>query len=383
MKAAYGRDIGGARLSAGLGVVADALNRGDLPRAMVAALHLRLSEPSREGAARVAQADEALTKYDPNEPRDWRGRWTTGGGGGSGSPTPARSHRTPFSVEPVGQRRSRQSPSPSTPAPDSTPDASSSRGSWGGPAQLYGGQLIQVQNLGIGGNGPPPEDEPIAEPEPPVEAPRVPYGWDTPAYTVNHLYHPPIRNPKLRDGTPWPRATPDVIRATLALRRGQTPTMVIFVPIDGIGPPLVGSTPTFEYDRPDGYDEVRLIGTPQRTFSRGSETGHAEDSVNAALRLAMTNQYYEIYFNRALATASRGTIVSFLRADVFAAVRPELNDPFPFHIYETLSPGQTLEGRQEQMRDFPSMGPIAGQRYKRLAHILYMYLKKWISDRCS
>jgi len=79
MKGAYGRDIDPADLSPGLDVIAQALNRGDLGRAMIAALRLRLPDLNWEGATRIAKADEALTKYDPSEPRDWHGRWTTDG----------------------------------------------------------------------------------------------------------------------------------------------------------------------------------------------------------------------------------------------------------------------------------------------------------------
>jgi hypothetical protein len=83
MKGAFGRDVDPADCLPRLGVIAEALNRGDLGRAMVAALHLRLPELDWEGAARIARADQALTKYDPDELRDERGRWTTDGASGS------------------------------------------------------------------------------------------------------------------------------------------------------------------------------------------------------------------------------------------------------------------------------------------------------------
>jgi hypothetical protein len=90
-KSAYGANVEPARWLPGLGVVAKALNRGDLGRAMIAALQLRLTELDWGGAIRVAHTDDALAKYDPNEPRDWRGRWTTGGGAaGSAAPKPGR-----------------------------------------------------------------------------------------------------------------------------------------------------------------------------------------------------------------------------------------------------------------------------------------------------
>jgi hypothetical protein len=76
---ACGIDIDVPRLQEGLAAVARALNEGNLPRALIAAVHLRLPELDWHAAARIAQADEQLKKYDPNEPRDWHGRWTTGG----------------------------------------------------------------------------------------------------------------------------------------------------------------------------------------------------------------------------------------------------------------------------------------------------------------
>lgn len=41
-------------------------------------------ELSREAAARLLNAERELIKYDPNEPRDWHGRWTAG----EGAPAP-------------------------------------------------------------------------------------------------------------------------------------------------------------------------------------------------------------------------------------------------------------------------------------------------------
>jgi len=65
----------------GLKVVAHALNAGDLGRAMIAAIHLRLPALSGGGAAGVNFAADMLAKYNPDEPRDARGRWTTEGNG--------------------------------------------------------------------------------------------------------------------------------------------------------------------------------------------------------------------------------------------------------------------------------------------------------------
>jgi hypothetical protein len=100
MKAAYGRNNDPADLGPGLEVVAKALNQGDLGRAMIAALRLKLPELTWEGAVRLAHAHDALTKYDPDEPRDWRGRWTTGGG--TGSDAPSKQRRAPRDGESAG-----------------------------------------------------------------------------------------------------------------------------------------------------------------------------------------------------------------------------------------------------------------------------------------
>ena len=82
LKAAYGEGVDAAGVSRGLDIIADALNRDDLGRAQVAALRLRLADLDWDAAARIAYADRSLVKYDPDEPRDWHGRWTTGDDGG-------------------------------------------------------------------------------------------------------------------------------------------------------------------------------------------------------------------------------------------------------------------------------------------------------------
>ncbi len=67
------------QVSGGLEVVADALNAGDLTKAMIAAVFLRLPELNWDAAVRVARTDDTLAKqYDAEEPRDERGRWTVG-----------------------------------------------------------------------------------------------------------------------------------------------------------------------------------------------------------------------------------------------------------------------------------------------------------------
>jgi hypothetical protein len=60
-------------------VVAKALNNGDVARAMMAAVLMRLPEPG--GGIHISDVDGVLAKagYDPDEPRDSHGRWTTDG----------------------------------------------------------------------------------------------------------------------------------------------------------------------------------------------------------------------------------------------------------------------------------------------------------------
>jgi hypothetical protein len=79
LKTAYGKDLPGLRSR--LGAIAQALNSGDFALAMISAVHTRTPELSQEAALRLANASEALTKYNynPVEPRDWHGRWTRDG----------------------------------------------------------------------------------------------------------------------------------------------------------------------------------------------------------------------------------------------------------------------------------------------------------------
>ncbi|HMK90037.1 MAG TPA: hypothetical protein VK446_10460 [Methylocystis sp.] len=77
--AAYGADP--TRLHSSLTVIAEALNRANLALASIAAVQSRVSELSPDAALRVARAEQRLAKFVPEQPRDWRGRWTEDGGG--------------------------------------------------------------------------------------------------------------------------------------------------------------------------------------------------------------------------------------------------------------------------------------------------------------
>ncbi|HKW54967.1 MAG TPA: hypothetical protein VJO12_14840 [Stellaceae bacterium] len=68
------------RCLSSLDVAAKALDAGDLAKASVAAVLLKLPDLSVDGFARLA-ADPSLKKYIPSQPRDDHGRWTSDGGG--------------------------------------------------------------------------------------------------------------------------------------------------------------------------------------------------------------------------------------------------------------------------------------------------------------
>lgn len=79
IKAAYGASRDQIRLQSSLGSIARALNGGDFALAAITAVQTRTPELTADAAARLANADRELTKYnfDPDEPRDRHGRWTT------------------------------------------------------------------------------------------------------------------------------------------------------------------------------------------------------------------------------------------------------------------------------------------------------------------
>jgi hypothetical protein len=82
-----------ARCLAKLAEVLAAFEERDITRAMIAALHLRLGEILEERMARLVGA-EALLKYNinPDQPRDWHGRWTTEGSASSTREASAADH---------------------------------------------------------------------------------------------------------------------------------------------------------------------------------------------------------------------------------------------------------------------------------------------------
>jgi hypothetical protein len=105
MKAAYGRDGEATRLQSSLQAIVRALNGGELARAAIAAVLTRTPELSPDAARRLAAVNDDLSKYDPNEPRDWHGRWTTDGGAGSApSAAPADHDAALRETDPTGPR---------------------------------------------------------------------------------------------------------------------------------------------------------------------------------------------------------------------------------------------------------------------------------------
>jgi hypothetical protein len=84
LKAAYGANGGPILLQSRLEAIAQALDNKDFGLAAIAAVQMRIPELNSESAARVAHAEEKLSKYNynPSEPRDWHGRWTRNGSAG-------------------------------------------------------------------------------------------------------------------------------------------------------------------------------------------------------------------------------------------------------------------------------------------------------------
>ena len=383
-KAGYGAAFDTGKLARGLEVASRALNEGDLGRAMVATLHLRLPELGAAGAERLAAVDAVLAKYSPDQPRDWHGRWTSDGAG-SGGPDETAPLKTPAacSSEPdrggAGNQISGAPDRPTTPPRDGGADRS--------PTIPTGGRLIEADWQGAEGDGgestgfgdnsgerPMPEGSPGTEPDPdPVlPIPRVPPGWDQPYRIVNGVGLPAGRYPTLPSGRPWPTAEADVVYRMLDPRRGGMPFVKLYVPIDREGPMLMGTTERGEdYPEPPGYQPVILRGVPQRTTSGGADTAHALESVNAALRFAETNEYSDIFFNRSFSTISNGEDDVALRPDVVGLRRPTLDGGPKYDVFEVLSPRQSGPAREEVLRPaVTGIGTFNSQTYKLLLKLL-------------
>jgi len=79
LERAYGSPLDADRIIKGIETVAHALNEAQLGQAAIRALLLDLHELDWTSAARLARADDALAKFDPDEPRDERERWASEG----------------------------------------------------------------------------------------------------------------------------------------------------------------------------------------------------------------------------------------------------------------------------------------------------------------
>ena len=75
---AYHTPRDAAAIWRGLSVAARALSSGDVALAKVATLHLRLESLDEAGARRLAKASSKFASYNPDQPRDWHGRWSDG-----------------------------------------------------------------------------------------------------------------------------------------------------------------------------------------------------------------------------------------------------------------------------------------------------------------
>ena len=110
MKAVYSADGDATRLQSSLQAIVRSLNGGEFARAAIAAVLTRTPELSPDAARRLSSANDNLTKYDPDEPRDRHGRWTTDGAAGQ----EADSTSPRFAEPPAAPARSAagQDPSP-------------------------------------------------------------------------------------------------------------------------------------------------------------------------------------------------------------------------------------------------------------------------------
>ena len=234
-KAGYGAAFDTDKLIRGLSVASQALNDGDLGRAMIATLHLRLPELDAAGAARLAAVDAVLAKYSPDQPRDWHGRWTSDGEG-SGAPSQAAAETKRPAARESAPHREDQANSATNQAPSNarqmTPPSDAERQV----SHPTGGRLIDTRyqgetddgDPGIGDNGGPPfrpggPQGTAPEPDPVLPIPKVPPGWDQPYRVVNGAPRPAGRYPKLPDGRPWPTAQAEEIYRILDPRRGAMP----------------------------------------------------------------------------------------------------------------------------------------------------------------
>lgn len=152
--------------------------------------------------------------------------------------------------------------------------------------------------------------------------------------------------------------------------------MKIYVPSDKVGPILVGSNEREDFEQPPGYDVVYLRGAPQITYSSGAETAHARESAVEALRLASSNEFSDIYFNRSFSTINDRMFQSLRRPDVVGVARPTLDGAPEYQPYEILSPRQTHEEREDVMPRVSGVRRLQSRHYRMLLKLLHALLFK-------
>jgi hypothetical protein len=76
------------------------------------------------------------------------------------------------------------------------------------------------------------------------------------------------------------------------------------------------------------------------------------------LRLAESNEFSEVYFNRSFTTVTSRMFESLIRPDVVAVARPELDLGYRYQPFEILSGRQTHEDQQERMPNVPGIREI-------------------------
>lgn len=96
LAAAYGPDQESDGLLRRLGLIRDALQRGDLCNAMILAVHAQLGPVSTDGRVRLEKL--AKHNFNPDQPRDWHGRWTDSRGVYVHVPVEQRHPRNPLLV---------------------------------------------------------------------------------------------------------------------------------------------------------------------------------------------------------------------------------------------------------------------------------------------
>lgn len=111
--------------ASGLRTVAEAQNQGELAKAMIAAVHLRLPELDADSAVRVILADDTLdrgelVKYDPDQPRDDHGRWAADGEGDASTETSGTTSQPALHETTPGPGRHSQAPR-NQPTPPAAP----------------------------------------------------------------------------------------------------------------------------------------------------------------------------------------------------------------------------------------------------------------------